>query len=58
MVAGYDMSILKFLPFRRRPRPPDASLPPSERPLSRWDAPPPPVDISRLHLLMLLFSRP
>jgi hypothetical protein len=52
------MSLLDFLPFRRRPRPTDASLPPSEAPFARRDNLPPVADLNRLHLLMLLFSRP
>lgn len=52
------MSILNFLPFRRRPRPPDENLPPSERPSTRRDDLPPVANLTRLHLLMLLLGRP
>jgi len=52
------MSILNFLPFRRRPRPPDENLPPVERPDSRDDGLPPISKATRLQLVALLLSRP
>ena len=52
------MSILDFLPFRRRPRPPDAELPSSERPNNRDDGVPPISKATRLQLVALLLSRP
>ena len=58
MVAGYAMSLLDFLPFRRRPRPPDQSLPPSDRPDNRDDGLPPVSKATRLQLVALLLSRP
>ena len=58
MVAGYAMSILNFLPFRRRPRPPDIELARPETPIARPDDLPVVANLTRLHLLMLLLGRP
>jgi len=53
-----SMSILDFLPFRRRPRPPDESPQSSGSATPHRDDLPPVANITRLYLLMLLFSRP
>lgn len=52
------MSILNFLPFRRRPRPPDIELARPETPITRHDDLPVVANLTRLHLLMLLLGRP
>ncbi len=52
------MSFLNILPFRRRPRPPDLEVPPFERPAHRGDGLPPIASATRLHLVVLLLTRP
>ncbi len=52
------MSLLDLLPFRRRPRPPDLEVPPFDRRDDRRDGLPPIASATRLHLVILLLSRP